>query len=81
METKIEHRRMTEEEKLDTLYEAVLLQEAGREEEATVLIKSVPLEPYLAEIFKEVYGADFLIRNNYNLLEVEDKFGKNWLNR
>jgi hypothetical protein len=81
METKIEHRYMTEDEKLDTFYEAVQLQKAGKEKEATALIRSVPLKPYIAEIAKEVYGADFLIRNGYNLLEAEDKFGKDWLNR
>jgi hypothetical protein len=78
-ENKIEHRHMTEEEKAQTMYKAVLLFDEGKEEEAALLVKSVPLMPEMAKIGKEVYGADFLIENGYNLLEAEKKYGGNWL--
>jgi hypothetical protein len=77
-ETKIEHRFMTDDERLDTMYQAALLIEEDYDK-AHALIASVPLKPELAKIAKEVYGADFLIENDYNLLEADKAYGKNWL--
>jgi hypothetical protein len=78
-ETKIEHKFMTIEEKAKAAYEAVLLFDEGKDEEATRLAKTIPVNPRLAKIGKEVYGADFLIENGYNLLEADKEYGKNWL--
>jgi hypothetical protein len=78
-ETKTEHRLMTDDERLDTMYQAALLFDEGKEEEAMQLSKTVPLKPELARIGKEVYGADFLIENGYNLLEADKVYGKDWL--
>jgi hypothetical protein len=58
-----------------------MLREEGKEEEANKLFKSVPLEPEIAKIFKEVYGSDFLIKCGYNLLEANETYGKDWLTR
>jgi hypothetical protein len=78
-ETKIEHRFMTDKEKLQTMYNAVMLRREGKEDEATCLIRSVPLMPGMAKIFKEVYGADFVLECGYNLLEADEAYGKDWL--
>jgi hypothetical protein len=78
-ETKIEHRHMTFKEKTLTIYEANMLREEGREEEASKLLRSAPLEPELAKVFRDVYGTDFLINGGFNLLEANEVYGKDWL--
>jgi hypothetical protein len=78
-ETKIEHRFMTDDERLDTMYQATLLFDEGKNEEAMQLVKSVPLMPELAKIFKDVYGADYLAGSGFNLLEADQTYGKDWL--
>jgi hypothetical protein len=80
-ETKIEHRLMDDEEKCEIMYQAALLFNKGKDKEATLLVKSVPLEPELAKIFKEVYGSNFLLECSFNLLEADEAYGKNWLYR
>jgi hypothetical protein len=59
----------------------VLLDDEGKEEEAHKLIASVPVDPKMAKIFKEVYGADFLIEHGYNLIEANEAYGEDWLYR
>jgi hypothetical protein len=78
-ETKIEHKFMTIEEKAKVIYEAVLLFDEGKDEEASQLIRSVPMPPSLAKNVKEIYGADLLLENGYNLLEANKTYGKDWL--
>ena len=70
---------MSIEEKVDTAYKAALLSKAGDEAGATKLIRSIPMPPYLAKIFKEKIGADFLVNGGWNLSEAEAEFGSNWL--
>jgi hypothetical protein len=78
-ETKVEHRHMTDDEKVLTMYNAVMLYEEGKDEEASRLIRSVPLEPEMAKIFKKIYGPDFVANGGFNLFEVEKAYGKEWL--
>jgi hypothetical protein len=73
--------QMTEDEKINILLEVVRLREEGKEAEASAIFKTYPLEPGFAKNIKEVYGADFLIENGYNLSEAEAKYGKDWLNK
>jgi hypothetical protein len=80
-ETKIEHRHMTLKEKALTAYQATLLFDKGEDEEARKLLRSVPLKPEIAKIFKDVYGTDFLIKGSFNLLEANEAYGRNWLNK
>jgi hypothetical protein len=80
-ETKSEHRNMTFKEKTQTIYKANMLSKEGKEDEASKLLRSAPLEPEIAKIFKDVYGADFLITGGFNLLEVDEAYGKDWLCR
>jgi len=70
---------MTDEEKVDTAYQASMLSRAGDKEGYSRLIRSIPMPPYLAKVFKEKVGADFLIDAGYNLSEAEAEFGKDWL--
>ena len=70
---------MTLDEKLDIACRSAALREAGDEEGASRLIRTAPMPPYLAKMFKEKVGADFLIDNGYNLSEAEAEFGRDWL--
>ena len=72
---------MTIEEKVDTAYKAALLSEAGDEEGYSRLIRSIPMPPYLAKIFKEKVGMDFLVNGGWNLSEAEAEFGHDWLSK
>ena len=70
---------MTDEEKVDTAYKAALLRKAGDEEGATRLLRSIPMPPYLAKIYKEKVGVEPLIASGWNLVEAEAEFGQDWL--
>jgi hypothetical protein len=72
---------MTLDEKLAIGCKAAELREAGDEEGAMRLMKTVPMPPYLAKVMKEKVGVDYLINSGWNLSEAEAKFGTNWLNR
>ena len=71
--------QMTLDEKLSISVRSIELKKAGRLEEAEKLMRQIPLPPYLAKAAKEVYGADFLVENGYNLSEAEAEYGKGWL--
>jgi len=73
------HKTMTIEEKLAIACKAAALSDAGDKEGASRLIRTVPMPPYLAKIFKEKVGTDFLIQGGWNLSEAEVEFGQNWL--
>jgi hypothetical protein len=72
---------MTLDEKLAISCKAAALSDAGDEEGYDRLMRSVPMPPYLAKVFKEKIGADFLISGGWNLSEAEAEFGKNWLDK
>lgn len=70
---------MTEKEKAAITVKAIALREAGKQDEAMALFKSVPMPPFLAKITKEKMGVEYL--DGWNLAEAEAKFGPDWLNR
>ena len=70
---------MTDEEKIDTAYQSALLSRAGDKEGSSRLLRTIPMPPYLAKVFKEKVGADFLINGGWNLSEAEAEFGQDWL--
>ena len=70
---------MTTEERLDVLMKAHECLAAGNKTEAVRIMKQVPLAPHLAEFAREFIGADFLIKNDFNLSEAEAEFGPDWL--
>jgi len=72
---------MTFEEQMPIRLKAIELRKAGDEEGYINLMKTVPLAPYLAKVFKDKFGADDLIQGGWNLSEAEAEFGEDWLNR
>ena len=71
---------MTLDEKLSVGVKACSLLEAGDREGYTRLLRTIPMPPYLAKIFKEKVGVEPLLKAGYNLSEAEAEFGRNWLN-
>jgi len=43
-------------------------------------MKTAPLPPYLAKVYKEKVGVKELIESGWNLSEAEAEFGSDWLN-
>ncbi|GAB7140688.1 hypothetical protein RsTz2092_06400 [Deferribacterales bacterium RsTz2092] len=77
----VKHRKLTLDEEMDLAERAVELRKAGKKEEAARLIRQIPMPPRVAMAFKETSGKDFLIRNGYNLVEANERYGENWLNQ
>ena len=72
---------MTLDEKLAIACKAAALHDAGDSEGYIRLMKTAPIPPYIAKVIKEKVGADFLIKEGWNLSEAEAEFGNNWLNQ
>ena len=70
---------MTLAEKLAISNEACALWDAGDKEGYMRLTKLIPLPPFMAKIIKEKVGLDCLLNGGWNLSEVEEKFGSDWL--
>jgi len=71
---------MTLDEKLAISNKAFELLNAGDREGYSRLLRTAPMPPYLAKIFKEKVGVELLIKSGYNLSEAEAEFGPDWLN-
>ena len=72
---------MTLDEKLAIGCKAVELKKAGDREGYIRLMKTAPIPPYIAKVIKEKVGADFLVKEGWNLSEAEAEFGSDWLNK
>ncbi|MDR0639273.1 MAG: hypothetical protein LBG27_10325 [Spirochaetaceae bacterium] len=72
---------LTTEEKLDVIMKADEYLKAGNKADADRLVLGLPMPSYLAELYKELLGADFLIKGGYNLSEAEAEFGTDWLTK
>ena len=72
---------MTLDEKLSISLKAFTLLDAGDKEGFRRLIRTAPMPPYLAKIYKEKVGVEQLIKGGWNLSEAEAEFGSDWLNR
>jgi len=72
---------MTLDEKLAISNKALDLYEAGDKEGFSRLIRTVPMPPYLAKVYKEKIGAEQLLKSGRNLSEAEAEFGSDWLTR
>jgi hypothetical protein len=72
---------MTLDEKLAISNKAFRLMDAGDEEGGIRLMKTAPLPPYLAKIYKEKIGVKQLIESGWNLSEAEAEFGRDWLSK
>jgi hypothetical protein len=72
---------MTLDEKLAISCKAAALRQAGDHEGYIRLMKTAPLPPYLAKVYKEKVGVKELIESGWNLSEAEAEFGADWLSR
>jgi len=72
---------MTFDEKLATSNRALDLLDAGDREGYSRLMRTIPMPPYLAKIYKEKVGVEPLIQSGWNLTEAEAEFGHDWLNK
>jgi len=70
---------MSLDEKLAISRKAFELLDAGDREGYNRVMNTAPMPPYLAKVFKEKVGADFLIDGGFNLSEAEAEFGRDWL--
>ena len=75
------HKLMTLDEKLAISNKACALWDAGDKEGYERLTKTIPLPPYLAKVIKEKLGLDNLLAGGWNLAEVEEQFGSEWLSK
>jgi len=72
---------MTFDEKFAISTKAHELREAGDEEGYMRLMKTIPMFPWLAKIFKDKLGADILIQSGWDLSEAAAEFGHDWLSK
>ena len=72
---------MTLDEKLAISNKACALWQAGDKEGFSRLIRTAPMPPYLAKIYKEKVGVEQLIKSGWNLSEAEAEFGSDWLSK
>jgi hypothetical protein len=70
---------MTLHEKLVIGAKSIELEKQGKLKEAEKLMKSTPLEPFLAKFYKDYLGLDALLNSGWNLSEAEVEFGSTWL--
>ena len=72
---------MTLDQKLDISRRAFELLDAGDREGYMRTIKTAPMPPYLAKVYKEKVGVKELIEGGWNLSEAEAEFGEDWLSK
>jgi hypothetical protein len=68
-------------ERLAIGMKSIALEEAGQIEEASRVLRQIPLPAYLAKFAKEKIGVDFLIQQGFNLSEADAEYGPGWLTR
>ena len=76
-----QNQTMTLDEKFAIGKKAFELLDAGDREGYMRTMKTAPLPPYLAKVYKEKVGVKELIESGWNLSEAEAEFGENWLSR
>jgi hypothetical protein len=73
---------MTLHEKFAIADKALEFKNSGNMEEyLRIMREELPLAPYLAEFAKNRIGADYLVKNGFNLSEAEAEFGSDWLSK
>ena len=72
---------MTLDEKLDITRRAFELLDAGDREGYSRIMRTAPMPPYLAKVYKEKVGVKELIESGWNLSEAEAEFGADWLSK
>ena len=72
-------KNITLDNKLAISVKAAELWQSGDREGYSRLMRTAPMPPYLAKIFKEKIGLDFLVNGGWNLSEAEAEFGPEFL--
>jgi hypothetical protein len=72
---------MSLDEKLAISRRAFELLDAGDREGYMRTMKTAPMPPYLAKVYKEKVGVKELIEGGWNLSEAEAEFGEDWLSK
>jgi hypothetical protein len=72
---------MSLEEEAAIALKAFELKKQGKLEEYERMRKQIPLQPYLAKFAKEHFGAEFLIKEGWNLSEADAEYGPGWLTK
>jgi len=72
---------MTLDEKLSISNRAFELINTGHEEAGRRLLRTAPMPPYLAKVYKEKIGVEQLLKSGWNLSEAEAEFGSDWLSK
>jgi hypothetical protein len=70
---------MTLQEKLHIGVQSIELEKQGKLEEAHRLRRSIPMPPWAAAWYKKRAGVEALNSGEWNLSEVEEAFGHEWL--
>jgi len=70
---------MTLDKKMAISMKACALLDARDREGFSRVIRTAPMPPYLAKIYKEKIGVEQLIKSYWNLSEAEAEFGPDWL--
>ena len=70
---------MSLEETKKIMTEVDRLKKLGDEDEATKLLRTIPLDPGYANDLKRFNGLQWLLAGNYNLTDVIRKYGEEWL--
>lgn len=73
-------KHFSEEEREKVLDEVVALIEAGKDDEATALHRTLPLPAEYLQTLKECMGIDALIAEGVNLSTAVEAYGADWLN-
>jgi len=76
-----QQKTFTMEEETAICLKALELRKQGKVEESMALQKQLPLPPYLAQIIKDYFGVENLIKTGWNLSAVEAEFGPSWFNK
>jgi hypothetical protein len=75
-------KKMTLHEELTILAQSYALDSAGKKEEGMALVKAnIPMPAWLAKIYKEKIGVDYLRNSGWDLSEAEEAYGHGWLSR
>lgn len=73
--------KLTREEEFKIIQQAQAAEARGDSEEAHRIRLRLPLPIHLAEFMKKELGPQYLIEGGWNLSEVEEQYGKDWINR
>jgi len=71
---------MTQEEEVAIGLKALELKKQGKLDECMAMMKQIPIEPYIAKIIKDYFGADSLKKSGWDLTKANAEYGPGWLN-